>query len=133
MKYQKISKYKYRLAEGELRQTAIKGPYISTPFIHLWSAGSMWISKGYAWNGSNWSFDKHSKTASLFHDAAYQLMRMGLLGKEHRKYFDRLYRDMCIEKGLWKIHANLRYRMLRMFGFGGAKRSDKIENPVFEE
>ncbi len=132
MKYQKISKYKYRLVESETRMTNICVPHIRTPFIGL-RDGKMRISKGYAWNGSNWSFDIYSKTPSLFHDAAYQLMRRGLLEQKHRKYFDGLYRDMCIEKGLWKIHANLRYRMLRMFGFGGAKRSDKPENPVFEE
>lgn len=133
MKYQKIDKYKYRLYESESRMTKIKGRSISTPFIRLRCDGTMRIRKHYAWNGSNWSIDWKSKTASMYHDAGYQLMKMGLLEKEHRKYFDEFYREILIEKGLWKVHADFRYTMLRNFGGTSAKLTDKPENPVFEE
>lgn len=75
MKYQKIDKYKYRLYESESRMTDIKGLSVSTPFIRLRRDGTMWIRKHYAWNGSNWSIDWKSKTASMYHDAGYQLMK----------------------------------------------------------
>ena len=113
--------------------TDIKGLSISTPFVRFRRDGTMAIRKGYAWNGSNWSIDWKSKTASMYHDAGYQLMRLGLLGKKHRVYFDELYRKILIEKGLWKVHANFRYIILRNLGGTSAKLTKEPENPVFEE
>lgn len=133
MKYQKIDKYKYRLFQCEKRRTSIKGLSVNTRFINLATDGLMTIRTGYAWNGSNWSIDWKSLTATLFHDAGYQLMKLGLIGQEHREYFDGLYRDILLEKGLWKIHADFRYTMLRNFGGTSAKLTGKPENPVFEE
>ncbi len=132
MKYQKI-KYKYRLYESESRMTDIKGLSISTPFVRLRRDGTMAIRKGYAWNGSNWSIDWKSKTASMYHDAGYQLMRLGMLDKKYREYLDELYRIILLEKGLWKLLADFRYTVLRNFGGTSAKLTGKPENPVFEE
>lgn len=131
--YQKISKYKYRLAESEARKIGIKGLNVHTQYVSVWPSGNMVIHRGYAWNGSNWSIDYKSIEASCWHDAGYQLMRMGLIGQEHREYFDKLYRDILLEKGLWKWHANFRYMMLRNFGGTGAKLTDKPQNPIYEE
>lgn len=133
MKYRKIDKYLYATAETEARYVEIHDYNVETRFVTLWPNGQMFIWSGYAWNGSNCSFDKNSRTASLWHDVIYQLMRLGLIGQEHRKYADELYRDLCIEHGLWKFHANLRYTMLRKFGWGGAKVTGKKENIVYEE
>ena len=132
MKYQKI-KYKYRLYESESRMTDIKGLSISTPFVRLRRDGTMTIRKGYAWNGSNWSIDWKSKTASMYHDAGYQFMRLGMLDKKYREYLDELYRIILLEKGLWKLLADFRYTVLRNFGGTSAKLTGKPENPVFEE
>jgi len=133
MKYRKIDKYKYQLACDVERMTEIKGISIITPFIRLYKDGRLRIKKGYAWNGSNWSLDKNSLTASLFHDVGYQLMRLELLSLDWRQYFDGLYRNICIEKGVWVWHANLRYTMLRNFGLGGAKPTGKPEHQILEE
>lgn len=133
VKYRKIDKYKYQLMESVIRQTSIGGQRILTPYIELWYNGEMKIMKSYAWNGSNWSLDWKSIEASMFHDAGYSLMQMGLLGQEHRKYFDKLYRDILIEKGLWKWHADFRYNILRKFGGTSAKLTDKPQNPIFKE
>ena len=133
MKYRKIDKYKYVLDEAVSRQTKIKGKIITNRFFDLVADGKLWVHTGYAWNGSNWSLDINSKTASLFHDCLYQMMRMGMIGQENREYADQLYRDICIEKGVWKIHANVRYWLLRQFGWGGARITGEPEDVVFEE
>ncbi len=133
MKYRKIDKYKYQLAEDEIRQIDIKGLRVETPFIELWFNGEMKIKKGYAWNGSNWSIDYKSITASAFHDAGYQLMRIGGVDIDFRQHFDLLYRDILLEKGLVRFHANFRYNMLRAFGGTSAKLTGKPEDVVFEE
>ncbi len=133
MKYRKIDKYKYQSVDDESIMTPIKGIDIGTPFITLYESGLLVVYKKYAWNGSNWSSDKKSRTASFWHDVGYQLMRLGLLGLEHRKYFDQLYRDILIKKGLWKIHANIRYQILRLVGKVNAKPTGKKENVIFKE
>lgn len=80
----------------------------------------------YFWDGSSLPFkwmykfiydaDKTCKRASLFHDAAYQLMRLGLLDRAYRKWVDQEYRRLCIKDGMSKWKANLRYKALRAFG-----------------
>ena len=124
MKYRKIDKYKYQLAEAEHRWTEIKEDAAHTHWIHLLPSGRLWIRKGYCWNGSNWSIDYKSRTASLYRDALYQLMRLGLIRRVlWRKYADELYRDILIEiwingikakyakkyakKGQWQITKNI--------------------------
>lgn len=119
MEYQKIGHYKYRLAKDYRINTGIM-PSAHNDYISL-DKGILIVKKHYAWDGSSWSFDKNSIVASLVHDALYQLMRERLLNKKHRQAADLLYRDICIACGLWKIHANFRYKMLRMFGKGAVK------------
>ena len=134
MKYRKIDKYKYQTTEPVSRVTDIKGLTIRVPsLIHLSADGRLRIGVGYTWNGSNWSIDYKSKTASLYHDCLYQLMREGYLPEKYREYADRLYRDILIEKGLWRFHANLRYNALRLFGGTSAKLTGKTENKIYEE
>ena len=133
MKYRKIDKYKYLTAASVVRKTKIKGIAFSTPYMALYKTGRMRIEKNYAWNGSSYSIDYNSIEASLFHDCLYQMMREGHLPKKCREYADKLYRDILIEKGLWKIHANLRYNALRMLGGTSAKLTGKPENKIYEE
>ena len=80
MKY--ISGYKYQLYADEWMHTNIKpSDKIVTEYIELWLDGWMLVKKGYAWDGPSgptWDTDD-TMTPSLFHDAAYQLMRMKLL------------------------------------------------------
>ena len=117
--YRELDDYKYQVHEDFTIQTGILGVRAVTEFIRLTPDGRLWIKAGYAWNGSNWSSDKHAMIASLVHDALYQLMRLGLLSRMiFRKPADALYRDIAIAEKLWKPRANFRYRMLRLLGEG---------------
>ena len=123
MKYRVLRNYKYCLVEDEQRHVEIfenaHNDYISL------NHGSLIIKVGFAWDGSSvplkrfipqwvYDFDKYCKIASLVHDSLCQLIREELLSKSHKRYIDGLYRDMCIEGGMSKRQANLRYRILRM-------------------
>ena len=132
MKIRVLRGYKYELVEGEKQQTNILELTVLHKYIRLYSDGEIIIVEGYAWDGSTCSFDKNSLRASLVHDALYQLMREGLLHKKYRKQADQLYRDMLIEDGLWKIHANLRYWALRNFAGGGIKPEKKPRGKIIE-
>lgn len=117
--YRELDDYKYQVKENFEIQTGIKGVSAVTEFISLSPDGLLKIKAGYAWNGSNWSSDKHAMIASLVHDALYQLMRLGLLSRVvFRKPADALYRDMCIAESMSKIEAGIRYRGLRWFAKG---------------
>jgi len=138
MKYQKTKKrWKYRLAEPYVfRETVITGVSSLGSYINLYTSGSLFLDKGYAWDGSSipfkglipWNTEKHCMIASLIHDALYQLIRTKRLSYLRRKRADEIYRDLCIKGGMSKWQANLRYKMLRRFG----KIKPEKENPVLE-
>lgn len=130
--YRELDDYKYQVTKGFGFHSGIKGVRAVTEYVSLYPDGLLLIGADYAWNGSNWSSDKHAKIPSLVHDSLYQLMRLGLLSRTLRKKVDELYRDLyfaeamsaCSAKG-WrrklaeknhKLHANIRYAALRMFG-----------------
>jgi len=119
--------YKYQLAENEEKVLPYEfaGVEVKTEFLWI-HRGTLYIKSGYAWDGASgptWDSES-SMTPSLVHDALYQLMRMGLLGGEYRAEADKIFRDMCIEKGMFKWRANLWYKAVRL----GAKSATLPEN-----
>ena len=80
------------------------------------------IFKGYQWDGSTVALDLGScKRASAVHDLGYQFMQLGKLDIFYRDCLDQMYRDMCIEDGMWVWHANFRYWVLKNFAGKWAK------------
>jgi len=110
--------YKYELIGNYVQRGIDLGD--KDLFIRGWvyyraSDKSLWITKGYRWDGSTVVFDtKYCMRASLVHDALYQLFREGKLDLKYRKYADQLYRDIMIEDGAWKWWAGVRYTGLRI-------------------
>ena len=85
MKYRKGSLY--QLVEDiyiETPLTVVNPWVIDTTFISLHPNGIMVIRAGYAWDGASGPTlnTDNSMVPSLFHDAAAQLMRQGLLPQE---------------------------------------------------
>ena len=115
MKYRKLKDYDYDLAEDEHIDIEI---YEKARNDYIWlKDGHLVIMKHYAWDGASGPAidDKTNMTASLVHDALYQLMREGLIARTHRKYADRLFRDICLKNGMNKFRAWYYYRAVRMF------------------
>lgn len=111
--------YKYQLASHfcmVVRGIKPKND-IETEFIVLSKSGLLYIWSGYAWDGpSGLALDtKNFMTASLVHDAFYQLMRMGLLNRKYRLAADlELYR-LCRLNGMWVVRAWMVYKAVRIF------------------
>lgn len=109
--------YKYQLDQNYYDIVSIKPAYaIETDFISLHTNGSLFIRKGYAWDGpSGWTIDtKSSMRASMVHDAMYQLIRMGYLKESDRILADMDFHERCIEDKMFKIRARFWYRALRL-------------------
>ena len=99
MKYRKG--YKYQLVEDESIKLDFSCPDIITEYIEI-IKGVLTAKKGYAWDGCSgpsWD-DKTNMRGGLFHDAMYQLIRMGLLGMGYRHQADKLLRTVCREDGM---------------------------------
>lgn len=128
------SGFKYQLIEDYEIETGIKGYSARTPYLSLYSTGRLVINKGYAWDGpSGPTIDtKNFMRGSLVHDALYQLMRMGKMGrsmgKRNRQQADRLLRTMCIEDGMWRVRAWWIYKSLRLFGGPAASKSGRRDS-----
>ena len=122
--YKKRRKYKYNLHSDYAYQTGIK---LDTDkdlgFVRIDSNGLLSIRKGYAWDGpSGPTFDtKNFMRGSLVHDALYQLIREGKIGKEKRITADQILQEICLADGMSKIRARWVYTGVRFFGAGSAE------------
>ncbi len=125
----KKRKYQYELAEVETFKVALPAAIIDSmcsvhKYVSLIS-GMLTTQKSYQWDGSTvplkkwyrwiWNSDKYCKIASLFHDACYQLMKCGALPIYYKGYVDKHYRELCIEGGMGKKQAGLRFWVLDNF------------------
>ena len=101
---------KYQLAETYICQTPIVGERIEDDFFTLQEDGTLVVNKGFAWDGASGpTFDSRSSMRpSLIHDVFCVAMRDGRLSYE--KWQDKvnaLFKDQCIEDGMWVWRAGL--------------------------
>jgi len=114
--------YKYQLVEDEWFFTRIFGHTIKTDYIELHSMGTLIIRKGYAWDGATGAVDTNTiLRGSVGHDALYQLIRMGLLSRGHKKEADDLLELCCIEDGMWGPRVKLVRAGVDKMGFIGLR------------
>jgi hypothetical protein len=122
--------YKYQLAEdAEIYVDIYPVHDIETDWIALSFAGRLTARTGYAWDGpSGPTIDTpDSMRGSLFHDALYQLMRLGLLDQKYRPIADKLLHDICIEDGMNHLRAALWKMAVEDFAAGAAKAGTERE------
>lgn len=123
------SDYKYQLADTyEIKILITPKDDIDVDFIALTAGGTLFIKKGYAWDGPSGPIKdtEENMRASLVHDALYQLMRMEELStRSHRKAADQLFKDICKEDGVSNFCASAYYKALRKFGKPAASAQSK--------
>lgn len=120
--------YKYQLVEDEVFYTRLRPLYIiRTEYIDLDLDGKMVIKNGYAWDGpSGPTWDtKNSIRGSLFHDAAYQLMRLELLDQKWRKVSDEELGRFLGEDGMSWLRRTSWVFQLKNFGLGAASPKNR--------
>ncbi len=113
------SGYKYQLVEEyEVKVSVTPKNDIKTDFIELSTDGMLVLKNEYAWDGpSGPTIDTPDfMRGSLVHDALYQLMRMGLLGRDNKDSADRALQKICIEDGMMKMRAWWVYRGVKLGG-----------------
>jgi len=130
--YRKLRPYKYQLVEDYEVSIPIYGEAAEESFIKLSETGTLFIKKGYAWDGpSGPTFDTLTfMRGSLVHDALYQLIRMELLDFAYRSDADRIIRDMCLEDGMNRVRAKWVYWALRLFGGSAATPGSQKQDVV---
>ena len=78
----------------------------------------------YEWDGASGpAIDTaNAMGPSMFHDAWYQLMRIGFLSRKTRKKADKMLRKMCRENGMTRARSAYWYLFVRIFAGASAKR-----------
>ena len=110
----------------------LAGIVIGHPYMKL-SSGFLTIRKGYAWDGASGVPDNpDNMRASLFHDALYQLMRLGLLDRKYKDVADRLFRQICLQDGMKKNWADFMYNGLKALGEGATKPDKHPKGTIIE-
>ena len=120
MKYIDNGKKRFELAESitcPLRLLELEALVIdSHPFIKL-RYGILTILSGYNWDGpTGVSLDSQNAEPSLYHDALYELMQLGLLDRKHRDLADQLLKQMCLRNGMSEFWADEFYNFVHAFG-----------------
>jgi len=93
------------------------------------------ILRGWTWDGASFFLfkwfgtPKRWRTPSLYHDALYEPIRRGIIGREYREPIDRMFRDELIKRGVHKWEAQIAYWCIRVGG-NFAVRKDVIEREV---
>lgn len=134
MKYK--SGYRYISQEAVLVDvgSALHAP-LSAPFASI-AAETLCVMSKYAWDGASfWPFKlfgtpKSWLTPSLVHDALYQLIRDGLLDRQYREAADRLFHDMLLERGVWRIVAWVAYWAVRVGGNFAVMKTNPVREAV---
>ena len=122
--------YKYQLYEQyQIALPWLKGyPDYAADFLQV-NGDTLIIEKGYAWDGASgptWD-SKSSIRASLVHDAAYQMMRVGVLPEAARKYADQTLYTLCVEDGMFRPRAWAWYQAVRLMAGSAAKNGTERE------
>ena len=111
---------KYWLAGDAVFKTELRPKHnIKTKFIDLGTDGWMTVREGFAWDGpSGPTADTPDVIrGSLMHDAAYELMRQGLLDTEgDRQLADAELKRIMLDDGAAPGRSQIWYDMLRKFG-----------------
>ena len=89
------SGYKYQTALQHKTMISITGHDAESEFVSLSPEGLLLIRSGYAWDGPTGyvlhTYRQRMMRGSLYHDALYQLMREGVLGRDHRQDADDVF------------------------------------------
>ncbi len=131
MKYK--SGYRYISQEAEMRSVLL--PDVQTQYVGI-SQGILVIAARYAWDGASFTpfkwlgTPKAWLTPSLVHDALYQLIREGLLDRQYREAADRLFLEMLIERGVWRIVAWVAYWAVRVFGNFAVRKVNPVREVI---
>lgn len=121
--------YKYVLHEDYSVKTELQhDTFIYTPFVRLDSDGTLYIRKGYAWDGPSGptADSPDSMRGSLIHDALYQLLREGKLPAEFREGADKELLRACLADGMVPLRAHIWFGAVRQFGESVMKYSYPI-------
>lgn len=111
--------YKYQLRQDAQAESGLMLPApVSHEYFTISEAGLITVKRGYAWDGASSVAidDPGTIYASLFHDAGYQAIRCGLIDGKWRRELDAMYRQLCINGGVFPARAEAHYLALRIGG-----------------
>ena len=132
LKYIRLDGKKYELKNDMyVNVFELAGNFVSKhPYIILFGDGGLLVKAGYMWDGATGvPHNPDNMRGSLFHDALYELMQLGLLDRKYRDVADQLLRSICIEDGMDKFWADQFYNFVHALGESHAlplKHSNEI-------
>jgi hypothetical protein len=136
--YTNTRRWRYKLAAAASCMTPYRPKKrIVTSHITLETTGVLTCAEGYAWDGASAPAvnTKNFRLPSLFHDAIYQLLRLGLLefAEDARLAADKLLVEHLKRSGMWLARRAWVYSAVRLRGASAASPKDEeFYNKVHE-
>lgn len=102
IRYKRVHDW-YQLVEEASHYTGIKPLKAGgNAFVDITESGLLTMRAGYAWNGATWYVDTQAiMRGSCFHDAGYQLTKLGYISEDDRSILDWILYDMHLSDGLY--------------------------------
>lgn len=125
--------YKYQLTRPFKAKLDVKPVTpIDFPFLKIDADGNATAKAGYAWDGASGpTIDtRDSMRGALIHDIGYQLIRLGVIDRSYKEYFDQLLYNHCIEDGMARLRARLWKLAVLKFGRGSTRPSAEPREEV---
>lgn len=131
----------YQVTKDEWVQLPFDVPKfdVADGLVYTWGADSrsrvLRVKKGWTWDGASFFLfrwfgtPKRWLAPSLYHDALYEALRRGIVGREYRERIDKMFMDELVERGVGKWEAQIAYWCVRIGG-NFALRKDVIEREV---
>jgi len=97
--------------------------------IEITPSGVLTLKDGYSWDGCSGPAinRKTNHRAGKFHDGLYECIRNGLLAEDTwRPVADDVFKQLCIEDGMWEWLAEKERQALRIFGYSAATKPKKV-------
>lgn len=129
--------YWYRTEEVTECRIPFDCPEFSTDGVWVLKWGNLLITQPkYSWDGASFILFKWFgtpdkwKTPSLFHDAFYQAIRDGKLGREYRHEIDRFFQAQLRERGVSWVVSEIAFWCVRIGGNFALRKTNPIREVV---
>lgn len=126
VRYRDLRHWKYQVMNDVRFETPLTGYEHDARYFTVTEDGVLEIREGYCWDGPSgpvW----HTPSAlrpSLVHDVFYQLIRMGIMSRRHRKRVDDLFHAQLLEDGMGRFRAWYFWKAVRLFGWRAASKDE---------
>src|SRR5574343_35553 len=126
-----VKGFKYQISEDfiiRLEGITIDRDIIVEEFYEFYKDGTLILKRGFAWDGASGpTLDtKDTYIPSAVHDALYRMIRHGYLPLSFKPIADKIFYELLLQYGMFKLRAYIWYVMVSLFGYDACIKPKRV-------